>query len=62
MLVNLVARMRHDGLADLADVLLSVDPHSTGHSLATTLADLATTRRRMLDELSVHPGSDDADR
>ena len=52
VLVNLVARMRPDSLTDLAEVLLAVDPHSSGHALATVLADLATTRHRMLDDLS----------
>lgn len=51
VLVNLVARVRADALADLAAVLDAVDPHSPGHGLATALVDLATTRRRMLDEL-----------
>lgn len=52
VLVNLIARMRPDALADLAAVLDSVDPMSPGHGMATVLADLATTRHRMLDELS----------
>jgi hypothetical protein len=52
VLVNLVARMAPDGCADAADVLNAVDPHSSGYGLATVLADLATTRSRMLDELS----------
>lgn len=53
VLVNLMARIRPDALTDLADVVLAVDPHSTGHALATVLADLAITRHRMLDDLSV---------
>lgn len=53
VLVNLVARVRPDALADIADVLDAVDSMSPGHGLATVLADLATTRRRMLDELTV---------
>jgi hypothetical protein len=51
VLVNLIARSRADGLADLAGVLEAVDPASSGHGLATVLADLALTRWRMLDEL-----------
>lgn len=52
VLVNVVARCLPTGLADLADVLGAVDPRSSGHALASVLADLAVTRRRMLDELS----------
>lgn len=55
VLVNLLARVRSDALVDIADVLSSVDSRSSGHALATVLADLATTRHRMLDELSVSP-------
>ncbi len=51
VLVNLVARMAPGGLADAATVLDAVDPYSAGAGLATVLADLATTRERMLDEL-----------
>ncbi len=51
VLVNLVARMLPSGLADAAAVLDAVDPYSAGAGLATALADLATTRHRMLDEL-----------
>ncbi len=52
MLVNLVARIRPDALVDVAAVLAGVDPMAPGHGLATVLGDLATTRHRMLDELS----------
>ena len=52
VLVNLLARCAPDGLADIADVLGAVDSRSPGHALAGVLADLATTRRRMLDELA----------
>ncbi|WP_040495256.1 DUF5691 domain-containing protein [Ilumatobacter nonamiensis] len=57
VLVNLVARCAPDALADVEDVLRAVDSRSPGHPLAATLADLALTRRRMLDELSApgHP-------
>ena len=52
VLVNLLARVRPDALGDIADVLGAVDPHSPGAGIASSLADLATTRRAMLDELS----------
>ncbi len=52
VLVNLLARCAPDGLSDIADVLDAVDPMSPGRGLASVLADLATTRYRMLDELS----------
>lgn len=52
MLVNFVARITPTALVDLADVLDSVDPMCPGHGLATVLGDLATTRRRMIDELA----------
>ena len=49
VLVNLVARMRPDALSPLGRAL---DAASPGHGLAGVLADLASTRRRMLDELT----------
>ena len=52
MLINLLARVRADALLDIADILGAVDSMSPGYGLATVLADLATTRHRMLDELS----------
>ncbi len=51
VLINVVARCAPDALVDVADVLDSVDPSSPGRGLASVLADLATTRHRMLDEL-----------
>jgi hypothetical protein len=51
VLVNLVARMRPDSLGAVADALESIDGASVGFPLASVLADLARTRRRMLDEL-----------
>jgi len=51
VLVNVLARCPPDGLVDVADVLDAVDPSSPGHGLASTLADLATTRHRMRAEL-----------
>jgi hypothetical protein len=51
VLVNVVARCAPEGLGDLAEVLGAVDRHSAGYGLASVLADLATTRMRMLDEL-----------
>ncbi|BAN03266.1 DUF5691 domain-containing protein [Ilumatobacter coccineus] len=53
VLVNLIARMSPAGLPGLIDALDNVDPHSSGAGLASVLADLALTRHRMLDELSV---------
>lgn len=54
VLVNLVARIDPDRLGALADALGAVDPMSFGAGHASVLADLATTRHRMLDELSTH--------
>jgi hypothetical protein len=51
VLVNLVARCRPEVLHDAASVLGAVDPLSRSAGLALSLADLARTRRRMLDEL-----------
>ncbi len=48
VLVNLIARIAPGGLDDVADALRNVDPHSSGAGLASVLADLAVTRRRML--------------
>ncbi len=53
VLVNLVARMRPDALGQVASALESIDGGSLGFALASVLADLARTRQRMLDELSV---------
>ncbi len=52
VLINLVARLRPDGLAAVATALDAIDGGSIGFPLASVLADLAHTRRRMLDELS----------
>ncbi len=52
VLVNLVARVPATSLAEVAAALAAVDPVSPGHGLASVLADLATTRQRMLDELA----------
>ncbi len=57
MLVNLVARVRSSSLDELARALDGVDPTAPGHGLASVLADLAVTRRRMLDELAAEQGS-----
>lgn len=51
VLVNVVARCPPEGLTDVADVLDAVDPSSPGRGLASVLADLATTRHRMREEL-----------
>ena len=53
VLINLVARMRPDALGGVATALEAVDGGSVGFALASVLADLARTRERMLDELSV---------
>lgn len=53
VLVNVLARCAPDALVDIADVLDAVDPSSPGRGLASVLADLATTRHRMLEELLV---------
>lgn len=52
VLVNLVARVRPDSLADIVRSLHAIEPTSPGHGLASVLADLAHTRVRMLDELA----------
>lgn len=52
VLVNVLARCVPGALVDIADVLDAVDPVSPGRGLALVLADLATTRHRMLDELT----------
>jgi len=52
VLVNLLARCVPGGLVDVAEVLDAVDRRSSGRPLAISLGDLATTRARMLDELS----------
>ena len=53
VLVNLVARVRPDAVGDVASALESIEGASVGFPLASVLADLARTRQRMLDELSV---------
>ncbi len=52
VLINVLARCSPAALVDIADVLDAVDPSSPGRGLASVLADLATTRHRMLDELA----------
>jgi len=52
VLVNLVARIRADSLGAVATALEAIDGSSIGFPLASVLADLASTRERMLDELS----------
>lgn len=53
VLINLVARMRADALGAVATAFDAIDGTSIGFALASVLADLARTRERMLDELSV---------
>ena len=53
VLVNLVARVRPDAVGQVASALESIQGGSVGFPLASVLADLARTRQRMLDELSV---------
>ncbi len=55
VLVNLVARMRPDAVGPVATALEAIDGGSVGFPLASVLGDLARTRQRMLDELSVSP-------
>ena len=55
VLVNILARVRPDALADLAKALEAVDQASSGYGLGVVLADLARSRHKMLDEL--HPFS-----
>ena len=52
VLINLLARVRPDVLADVERALGAIAPTSPGFALASVLADLAGTRRRMLDELA----------
>ena len=52
VLVNVLARCVPEGLPDIAEVLEAVDTRSSGHGLASVLADLALTRQRMLGELA----------
>jgi len=52
VLINLLARVRPDVLADVERALGAIAPTSPGFALASVLADLAGTRRRMLDELT----------
>ncbi|MET0459227.1 MAG: hypothetical protein ABW195_08265 [Ilumatobacteraceae bacterium] len=51
VLVNFVARARPDGLPELAEALGRVDLPYDGIGVARSLADLATTRHEMLQEL-----------
>jgi hypothetical protein len=51
VLVNFVARCRPDALAPLADALRGLDPALSTGGIAHSLADLADTRRLMLEEL-----------
>jgi hypothetical protein len=51
VVVNLIARLRADALAEVATALAAVGPGAAGFGLASVLSDLADTRRRMLDEL-----------
>lgn len=60
VLVNVVARVRPDTLPSAARALDAVDTASSGHGLASVLADLAGTRHRMLDELSSTASLDSA--
>jgi hypothetical protein len=53
VLINVIARMRVDALEPVAMALESIGGTSVGFALASVLADLARTRERMLDELSV---------
>jgi len=52
VVVNLLARVRPDALVSIASALGTIGQAAPGYGLASVLADLATTRHRMLDELS----------
>ncbi len=52
VLVNLLARIRPDAIEAAHQGLAGVDPVAPGHGLATVLADLTSTRSRMLAELA----------
>lgn len=52
VLVNLIARCRHQVLVDVVDALDAVDHRSPSSGIAHVLADLATTRARMLTHLT----------
>ncbi len=51
VIVNMLARVAPDGLTAIAGELERVSPTAMAHGLAASLADLARTRRAMLDEL-----------
>jgi len=53
VIVNMLARIAPDGLGAIAGELEQVSPAAAAHGLAASLADLARTRRAMLDELTV---------
>ena len=55
VMVNMLARVASDGLGAIAGELERVSPVAAAYGLAASLADLARTRRAMLDELAV-PG------
>jgi hypothetical protein len=52
VLVNFVARARPDTLGPLAEALVTADVPAAVGGLAHSLADLASTRRHMLEELA----------
>ncbi len=51
VIVNMLARVAPDRLGAIADELERVSATTAAHGLAASLADLARTRRAMLDEL-----------
>lgn len=51
VLVNLIARLPVDSLTSVIDALDSIDPFEPCAAIASSLTDLARTRRIMLDEL-----------
>ena len=51
VIVNTLARVAPDRLGAIADELERVSATTAAHGLAASLADLARTRRAMLDEL-----------
>ena len=52
VIVNVVARVPPDTLVAIAEQLDRVSPNAPSHGLAASMADLARTRRVMLDELT----------
>jgi hypothetical protein len=61
VMINLLARVRPDGLGEIASELSAIEPVSGPHELAAGLADLARTRASMLVELTAPVAQNDVD-